>query len=174
MRTTVFNLKDGGNPDFRGRVAAGVIPPEAAAAMTAEDMASDKARGHYARVRKEMAAEAVRGQAEMATTDQFQWVARAYALACYCLARLLACVCAAPPRAAPRGCLLAAPAPDRPPPLARRCGKCKQRKVTYYVSRIPATRDGAVLRGGRRLGGGGGGGGACTAPPARPQQRCGV
>lgn len=47
MRTVVFNLKDAGNPDLRRRVAAGHIPPEALAQMSAEDMASDKrkARG---------------------------------------------------------------------------------------------------------------------------------
>lgn len=41
IRTVVFNLKDKSNPDLRGRVAAGVIPPEALAEMSAEDMASD-------------------------------------------------------------------------------------------------------------------------------------
>jgi hypothetical protein len=74
VRTVVFNLKDPNNPDLRGRVAAGLIPPAALAAMGAEQMASDERRLANANIRKEMAAELVRGQAEMATTDQFQWV----------------------------------------------------------------------------------------------------
>ncbi|GBF99722.1 hypothetical protein Rsub_12435 [Raphidocelis subcapitata] len=84
VRTVVFNLKDPSNPDLRGRVAAGVIPAEALAAMGAEEMASDARKSQNAQIRKEMAAEAVRGQQQQASTDQFQ------------------------------------------------CGKCKQRKVTYY------------------------------------------
>ena len=79
-----FNLRDRANPDFRGRLAAGVVPPEAVAAMGAEDMASDARRRENRQIRVEAAAEAVRGQQQQATTDQFQ------------------------------------------------CGKCKQRKVTYY------------------------------------------
>ncbi|KAI8465250.1 MAG: transcription factor S-II, central domain-containing protein [Monoraphidium minutum] len=84
VRTVVFNLKDPGNPDLRGRVASGHVPPEALAAMGAEEMASDARKVANAQIRKEAAAELVRGQSQMATTDQFQ------------------------------------------------CGKCKQRKVTYY------------------------------------------
>jgi hypothetical protein len=74
VRTVVFNLKDASNPDLRGRVAAGVIPPEALAAMGAEEMASDARKSQNAQIRKEMAAEAVRGQQQQATTDQFQGV----------------------------------------------------------------------------------------------------
>lgn len=84
VRTVAFNLKDPNNPDLRSRVAVGIVPPEALAHMGAEEMASDARKVQNAQIRKEMAAELVRGQQEMATTDQFQ------------------------------------------------CGKCKQRKVTYY------------------------------------------
>jgi transcription elongation factor S-II len=72
VRTVVFNLKDPNNPDLRGRVAAGHVPPEALAHMGAEEMASDARKVANAQIRKEMAAELVRGQSQMATTDQFQ------------------------------------------------------------------------------------------------------
>lgn len=68
----VFNLKDPNNPDLRGRVAVGHIPPEALAQMGAEEMASDARKLQNSQIRKEMAAELVRGQQQQATTDQFQ------------------------------------------------------------------------------------------------------
>jgi transcription elongation factor S-II len=72
VRTVVFNLKDASNPDLRGRVAAGVVAPDALAGMGAEEMASDARKVQNAQIRKEMAAEAVRGQQQQASTDQFQ------------------------------------------------------------------------------------------------------
>ncbi|GFH07213.1 uncharacterized protein HaLaN_01983, partial [Haematococcus lacustris] len=84
FRSLSFNLKDPKNPDLRARVLEGDIEAQELVEMSAEQLASSEKKAEYSQIREHIMAESVRGNTQVASTDQFQ------------------------------------------------CGRCKQRKCTYY------------------------------------------
>eukprot|EP00879_Flechtneria_rotunda_P017282 GHRR01018104.1.p1 GENE.GHRR01018104.1~~GHRR01018104.1.p1 ORF type:complete len:298 (+),score=133.00 GHRR01018104.1:663-1556(+) len=72
VRSLSFNLKDASNPDLRARVVTGQIDPQQLVDMPAEELASDQKKNLNQKIRQEAAAEAVRGQAQQASTDMFK------------------------------------------------------------------------------------------------------
>jgi len=83
-RSLMFNLRDEKNPDLRGSVLSGDVPPEALVKMEPKDLASKHMKERNARIVEEATRNAMGPSANVESTDQFQ------------------------------------------------CGKCKQRKCTYY------------------------------------------
>jgi transcription elongation factor S-II len=71
-RSLAFNLRAPDNPALRRRALLGRLPPERLASMTPEEMASDARRRENEAMREKGKWEAVRGQQQAATTDQFQ------------------------------------------------------------------------------------------------------
>lgn len=95
--------------------------------MTAEELASSDRRQDNDKIREYKKMEAVRGNNNTASTDMFQWV-----LVLTAVTRLDF----AGPLRQGYSCVVSADADGGAAAAAtlRRCGKCRQRKCTYYVS----------------------------------------
>ncbi|GMH05010.1 hypothetical protein Nepgr_006850 [Nepenthes gracilis] len=71
-RSTIFNLKDPKNPDFRRKVLLGQFRPEKIVTLTPEEMASDQRRAENQQIKDKALFECQRGGPPKATTDQFK------------------------------------------------------------------------------------------------------
>lgn len=72
IRSIMFNLKDGKNPDFRRRVLLGEIQAEQLVCMSVEDMASDQRKLENKQIKEKALFECERGLKQAASTDQFK------------------------------------------------------------------------------------------------------
>ncbi|KAL5734520.1 hypothetical protein ACOSP7_032381 [Xanthoceras sorbifolium] len=71
-RSTLFNLKDPKNPDFRRKVLLGHVKPETLVNMRVEEMASDERQRQNQQIKEKALFECELGSAPKATTDQFK------------------------------------------------------------------------------------------------------
>ncbi|OMO66748.1 Zinc finger, TFIIS-type [Corchorus capsularis] len=71
-RSTLFNIKDQNNPDFRRKILLGEIKPDKIVSMTTEEMASDRRKLENKQLKEKALFNCQRPDALTATTDQFK------------------------------------------------------------------------------------------------------
>lgn len=71
-RSTLFNMKDQNNPDFRRKILLGQVKPEKIVTMTTEEMASDRRKLENQQLKDKAIFNCQRMDALTATTDQFK------------------------------------------------------------------------------------------------------
>ncbi|OMO89979.1 Zinc finger, TFIIS-type [Corchorus olitorius] len=71
-RSTLFNIKDQNNPDFRRKILLGEIKPHKIVNMTTEEMASDRRKLENKQLKEKALFNCQRPDAPTATTDQFK------------------------------------------------------------------------------------------------------
>ncbi|XVE90958.1 hypothetical protein DITRI_Ditri20bG0117500 [Diplodiscus trichospermus] len=71
-RTTLFNIKDQNNPDFRRKILLGHLEPGRIVNMTTEEMASDKRKLENQQFKEKAICNCQRMDAPTSTTDQFK------------------------------------------------------------------------------------------------------
>ncbi|XWS65618.1 hypothetical protein CRYUN_Cryun05aG0129100 [Craigia yunnanensis] len=71
-RSTLFNIKDQNNPDFRRKILLGQVKPERIVSMTTEEMASERRKLENQQFKDKSIFNCQRIDAPTATTDQFK------------------------------------------------------------------------------------------------------
>lgn len=71
-RSIMFNIKDTNNPDFRRKILLGDLSPSDIMNLTPDQMASDQRKMENEEIKKKALFECERGQARLASTDQFK------------------------------------------------------------------------------------------------------